>query len=168
MSAETKVNSPTFEEWLCTPSSQQSGRVPLPWFSPEVRENDDSRIRWVDLDQVSQEEFTRAPSESEAPSIIDEPLNAEASTSSAEDQQNTGHYLDHIDAVQKRDEDKVKQQGRRGLKKSRRASQPQASGEVKPESPAEPRPTAENNPKRPSRNRNRRRRKGSAGSPSDV
>ena len=94
-----------YAQLLCTPSTLSNlDRSPLPWFSDEIRMSDDPRVKWIDLsktlpvlsqsntslsalvndDSHSQGEFSQASQESEGTTV-------------------SGHYLDHIEAVQERD-----------------------------------------------------------------
>ena len=43
----------SYAQWLTTPSSSISlDRLPEPWFSSEIRDAQDQRLRWIDLSQI--------------------------------------------------------------------------------------------------------------------
>lgn len=123
----------TYASLLTTPSYVMSlDHQPLPWFSSEVRLAHDPRIRWLTLEEWISEaepgvEGSQSPSEmmhlSRQPSnsLIDTADEPTKSSSDA-DQAVAGHYLDHIEAVQQRDQDHQKSSKQKKRRKKARTT----------------------------------------------
>ena len=147
----------SYAQWLTTPSSSVSlERAPEPWFSAEVRDARDAKVRWIQLDQVvldvdeerSSQPLERVSQHKSAPRSKDHRLDPEEDTVQDQDQSQTtssdttdtpethegalGHYLDHIEAVQQRDEARnargeTKSKRKRRSRRSRRGRAQTAS-----------------------------------------
>lgn len=186
----------SYAQWLTTPSSSISlERAPEPWFSAEVRDARDPKVRWIHLDQVVPdvgEETSSTPlertspqkksalrpkdhrpnPEQDAPQEQDktQDISRDAPSDTSETHEGTvGHYLDHIEAVQQRDEARNARGETRSKRKrrSRRSSRGRAQTTSPDQSKVQSKNLSKDQPKEPSKTQaqtktqsKRRRRRG--------
>ena len=125
-----KTYVPSFADLLTTATTLINlDYSPMPWFSAEVRVEEDPRIQWLDLSEINQNNRVDIKSSSQAPTLKED----EPSVGEQADSETTGHYLDHIETVQQRDQNSVKK------KRRRRKSPPKnntTQAKQRPESPS--------------------------------
>ena len=112
----------SYAELLCTASTLCSlDRIPLPWFSDEIRMSDDSRVQWLDLSITEP-----SPKQDVFTTSSDSVKNADPQNPSpANGESVSGHYLDHIEAVQERDQRASNKRKRRSSKSKPKVKQTQ-------------------------------------------
>lgn len=120
----------TFEEWLMTPSTvQDQDRLPAPWFSSEVRDAQDPRISWIDLDRVDDLSGAQiSPSRhrvNEAHHQTPQRSGTHSHEKPSEEGEEVvaGHYLNRVEEVRRRDEKSGKRRRKRNRSKPERERQ---------------------------------------------
>ena len=135
----------SYAQWLTTPSSSVSlDRVPEPWFSSEIRDAQDQRLRWIDLSQIdgvgTESEITEQYTQQTVGHSRTSRNQADVRKLSHHEGKSqdlnqdkpspeegvVGHYLDHIEVVKLRDEERsTHRKGRsRRKRRSKNASRP--------------------------------------------
>ena len=109
----------SYAELLCTASTlTHLDQSLVPWFSDEIRMSDDPRVKWVDLAQV-ESTSNESGADHQASHISPKNLTTEKHHPNHEINETetvSGHYLDHIEAVQKRDQNASPKRKRRSAK----------------------------------------------------
>ena len=158
---------------MTSSSSQSLDKQPLPWFSSEVRDVGDQRIRWLVLDEWSTEadqdanthphhrdEGFAGPNSPEIKQAQGRKSPRIESADKDADVAVAGHYLNHIEAVQQRDQKQKTVSSRRKRHKKRKttAARSQSSGSNKKTSAAQTEPTVQAQGTKPKSRRSRSRR----------
>lgn len=139
---------PSYASLLTSPTTVISlDRQPLPWFSSEVRRGDDPRVQWLDLSELHEDSSTlgegqktedklpqssrssvtqMSDSRSEGERSEGERSEGERSAEGPRDHKSegeavAGHYLDHIETVQQRDQGQNKTKSRRSRKRPKQS-----------------------------------------------
>ena len=108
-------NRPSYAQFLTTACTLVSlDHSPLPWFTEEVKESNDPQIHWLKLSEETKHSHS-----------IDHPLQAsehhDHNKKEDKDKAIAGHYLDHIDVVQQRDQGKsAKKRNKRRRSRSKK------------------------------------------------
>ena len=158
--SDHKQNFPTFSyaELLTTATTLINlDHCLKPWFSDEIRSSLDPRVEWVTLDQVDHSELHNIKDQRVVPSPL--ATQVESSQQAVGQAQGgeavAGHYLDHIERVQQRDNHSGSSHKKRRRKSSRKKdSQQEAAANSRSENKenvATPMPSKRR--RRPSRNR---------------
>ena len=123
----------TYAQLLCSPSTLSNlDRSPLPWFSDEIRMSDDPRVQWLDLSTtapvLSQQDHLLSTKKTEDSSFQG---SLSQTPNDLEETAVSGHYLDHIEAVQERDLKASSKRRRRSSKQKSKKKQVAASQKSK-------------------------------------
>ena len=178
----------SYAQWLTTPSEGSSlVLTPEPWFSPEVRDAKDHRVRWVDLSsldaQISNKEMLsetqpkqdrggeKGDRQKRVQGHQDEDVARDQSVSHAQGSE-VGHYLDHMEVVQQRDEERNagKNSQRNRRRRSKRSSRNRGKTSSQDRSQTQVNTqgqTQQQNPSQPKTQNKKRRRRGKGKSAKD-
>lgn len=106
-----KTYVPSFADLLTTATTLINlDYSPMPWFSAEIRIEEDPRIQWLDLSETNQMNQADINGSLHQAAPLKE---GEASAVEQAGNESTGHYLDHIETVQQKDQNSAKKKKRR-------------------------------------------------------
>ena len=109
----------SYAELLCTASTlTHLDQSLVPWFSDEIRMSNDPRVKWIDLSEAASIS-KQSVADHQTSHISAKDLTAEKHDPNRElndIEAVSGHYLDHIEAVQQRDQKASPKRKRRSAK----------------------------------------------------